>query len=60
MKKIMHSKNKNFIKKQCGFDTTTKDAAEIFDIAIEANKYLRKHSKYGWRNIETFFYLLGS
>lgn len=50
--KIVHSKNKNFIKKQCGFDTTTKDSAEIFNVALEANKYLRKYSKYGWRNNE--------
>lgn len=43
-KSIMHSWNRNFVTRQCGFDMTKRDAAKYFAITLEANSYLLTHS----------------
>lgn len=51
--KVRRATTMNFAKRQCSFDMTTKDAARNFAISIQANKYIREHSKkYGWKNNE--------
>jgi len=52
-KKIMKSRHRSFVTRQCAFDMTIESAAEDFAISIEANKYLQRKSKrYAFRNNE--------